>query len=301
MLLAARKIAQDSDRIRVLVTLREEVWRRIAREGAGQRDQVDHFAPLVQRLGSSRQHLAAIIRRRLEEAAKDACEQAAHIYDLFFDGRSARMPLSNEHSSWEDLIVSRSRERPRDAIQLLRALIAKAKARNATKINQHDLDAAMPEFSATRVDYLANESESECAGIKDLVEKLAYIPFDQGSFKASFDVIRQYLHTIPSMGALSILGKALRPNDDDSFLLILQLLFDVGVINARASDVREADGYRHIRPEEAPSLISKARWTELQKLVWEINPAYRDFLIRVQQNDAARSGLASTRRNPRRH
>ncbi|WP_154662542.1 P-loop ATPase, Sll1717 family [Solimonas flava] len=300
VLLAARKIAQDSERIRVLITLREEVWRRINREGAGQRDQADHFAPLVRRLGSSRQHLAAIVSKRLGEAARDAGRDDLNPFEVFFDGKTAYMPLSKEQSSWEDIIVSRSRERPRDAVQLIRSLAVKAKQRSAARINQDDLDAAMPDFSMGRVEYLSNESESECPSIKAIVERLAFIPFDQGSFKASFEILRNYCHSIPSTGAHSIFNRALKPQDDDSFLLLLQLLFDLGVLNARISDVREKDGYRHIKPEESPSLVSKSRWTDLQKIVWEVNPAYRDFLLRVQANDAARQGLATSQRNPRR-
>jgi len=118
------------------------------------------------------------------------------------------------------------------------------------------------------------------------------MPFDQGSFKASFEVIRASLLKIPSAG-VTLFKRRLRPDNDDDFLLLLQFLFDYDILNARMSDIREKDGYRFIRPWDDLTLVSRGRWVDLQQIVWEVNPAFRDYLITVQDDDKARRGLAS--------
>lgn len=293
LILAARDLAGLSERIRVVVTIREEVWRRLGRAGAGQRDQADHFDNLVVRLTPSDDLMEAIVERRLVASANFVgFSDLDDAWPLFFEGAGARAPTSREFSSWSDLVVTRSRNRPRDAVQLLNALACAADGRGADKIEQIDIDAVFPAFSKKRVEFLRNEAEEECPDIKKVVDALALIQFDQGSFKASFEVIRAVLLRVPGAG-VTLFKKKLRPGDDDDFLKLLEFLFDYDIVNARISDGRQKNGYRFIRPSEDQTLISRGRWGDLQKIVWEVNPAFRDYLISVQNDEAATKGLAS--------
>lgn len=292
LILAARDLARLSERLRVVVTIREEVWRRLGRSGAGQRDQADHFENLVIRLTPSSQLMQAIVEQRLiASAAHVGISDFDDPWPLFFEGPGARAPTSLEFSSWSDLIVTRSRNRPRDAVQLLNALAQAAKDRGSNKIEQNDIDNVIPAFSRKRVSFLRNEVEDECPDIERVVDSLAAIDFDQGSFKASFEIMRRALHGIPGAG-VTLLNRRLKPNDDDDFLRLLEFLFDYDILNARVSDERQKDQYRFLRPSEDLTLVSRGRWSDLQKIVWEVNPAFRDHLISVQRDEAAKTGLA---------
>lgn len=293
LILAARDLAQVSERLRVVVTIREEVWRRLSRAGAGQRDQADHFDQLTVRLTPSEKLMHQIVAQRLIASAEYVgLSEFDDAWPFFFEGRGARIPTSKEFSGWGDLVVSRSRNRPRDAVQFLNSLATSAANRGSSKISQDDIDTVVPGFSKKRVEFLRNEAEEECPEVEKVVDSLADVEFDQGSFKASFQNIRAALLKVPSSG-VTLFKRRLRPDNDDDFLVLLQFLFDYDIVNARMSDIREKDGYRFIRPWDDVTLVSRGRWSDLQQIVWEINPAFRDYLITVQGDENARRGLAS--------
>lgn len=52
LMLAARDLAAEITELRVIITLRSEVWERLKRDEAGQRDQTDHFVNLCVELSS---------------------------------------------------------------------------------------------------------------------------------------------------------------------------------------------------------------------------------------------------------
>lgn len=282
-LLAARTLAEKFGSLKIVISLREEVWRRLTRDKAGQRDQTDHFVSLVRDLLPSRQHIEQIVVRRLE-LAKDklGLHGSKSPWEIFFDGASPRMPSSDDRSSWPDLIVQRSRERPRDAIQLVNALARHAQQQHAARITDAQFALVMKKFSAERVGMLSQEVEPECAVAREIVRSVARIDFDRGSFKISPDRLRAHLLKLPSMFSISLFGRTMQPEDDDSAFEMWRFLWDMGVINARARDNTQKDGYRHVYPHNDSGLVAKSRWNEMQTMTWEINPVYRDYLISIQ-------------------
>jgi hypothetical protein len=80
-ILAARSILGECHEIRIIVSLRLEVWLRLKRDDAGQRDQVDHFRGVVYELNPTESHVKAIVIKRLELAKKDA-ESKGLLVDL---------------------------------------------------------------------------------------------------------------------------------------------------------------------------------------------------------------------------
>lgn len=121
LMLAVRRLTEKVPEVKAVVSLRAEVWQRLQVDSAGQRDQTDHFKSLCIMLRSSRGLVENIIDRRLALAA-EALKYRGDPYVPFFKGELARAPFSEDFRSWKDLIVVRSRERPRDAIQLINAL-----------------------------------------------------------------------------------------------------------------------------------------------------------------------------------
>jgi hypothetical protein len=109
LLLACRDLAQISDEIKCIITLRQEVWIRIANDRAGNRDQTDHFSTLIRQLDPSSEELQAIVRRRLNMALKAGnAPNFLDGYTTFFENHRPHMPGSDELTSWEDI----SNQRP---------------------------------------------------------------------------------------------------------------------------------------------------------------------------------------------
>jgi hypothetical protein len=175
-------------------------------------------------------------------------------------------------------------------------LARRANRRGAAKISESDLEIEMREFSKQRVDLLAQETDQECPQIAEVVRWLASMPYDGGSFKATTESVRAHLRVLPSTRSVVLFGRALQPGSDDDAIEMWRFLYEIGVLNARIADRTQKDGFRHVVPGDDPGLVSKSRWNEMQAMVWEVHPAYRDELIRVQAESTAQTGLPPMRR-----
>lgn len=299
-ILAARELTLNNDKIRCVITLRDEVWRALEKEGSGQRDQIDHFRPLVYQVNPSLEHVQSIIEKRLILAAKRAGYETANAnYSLFFEGDMPRMPFSEKRSSWPDLIRSRSRERPRDAVQLVDMMVKVALKDDAKKIDDDILSAVMPIYSKERAELVAGEYEAECPQMIHIIRSLHKLEYKHGSFLADTEAVREHLVKMQSGFTVTINGVVLKPTREEDILSLWSLLFQAGVFYPRVSDARQKEGYRFVFPHEEPGLVTKARWNDLQQSLWEIHPAFRDFLIAEQTEQNARFGLASKPTRPK--
>ena len=284
-LLAARSVSQQCPNLRCIVTLRTEVWLRLQRDDAGQRDQVDHFRSLALQLNPGEDDVGKIIERRLRLAADEMEINSANVFEPFFDGASVAIPTSSETRSWKDFIVKRSRERPRDAVQLIALLLKAARKGNSEKVNNHHVATTMVQYSEERVDDLRREMDDECKQIKEIIRSFAGIAYDSGPFTLSADSMLKHLRGLPSRFGITLLGTLLKPGDEDCTFRLWKFLFDAGFMGARRDDSTKAKGFTHIGPRDDLDLIAKPRWNDIQKYKWEINPAYRDFLIAVKKHD----------------
>ena len=120
LLLAVRRLTGECNAVRSIVTLRSSVWTRLTSESQGQRDQTDHIRGLVVPLLADDSLMQGIIRKRLESAAKDAGKQRVDPYTVFFNGPTMTLPSSDDRRTWDSFISKSARERPRDAIQLIK-------------------------------------------------------------------------------------------------------------------------------------------------------------------------------------
>jgi hypothetical protein len=286
-LLATRTILDDCDGIRMIITLRREVWTRLQRDEAGQRDQVDHFRGLVHHLNPTEDHVKAILLRRLELAKHvlienhllNKLDQFSDEFAPFFEGSGVLLPYTNIHTSWCDLIVKRSRERPRDAIQLVAHLAKWADKSGRQKISENEVPFCLKIYSEERADDIKREADAECPQIKEIIRSFAKIEYTEGSFKANADQIQKHLLLLPNRFGIQLFGQSLNGGRHDHALLLWKYLFDIGFFGARSDDSSQPRGFDHTVAFESLDLISKERWNDMQKFIWEINPAYRDFLI----------------------
>ncbi|MCF7964243.1 MAG: hypothetical protein K9L79_01750 [Methylobacter tundripaludum] len=285
-LLAARSINERCNNIKFIITIRDEVWRRLMRDEAGQRDQVDHFRNLSKKIVMNEANLKEVIKRRLEKSHEEL-GIAPHItaYNLFFDTNHVRIPTANEeYRYWDDFIVKRSRERPRDSIQLIFKLCDKAISLNESKIMAGDVDQVMSVYSEERVDDLKRECDQECPQIKEIIRAFHEIEYDAGSFTLQPQTTADFLNSLSSRFSIKLFSKTLTNGNRDDVFLLWRYLHEIGFLNARVSDQREKHGFRHISSDEDPELVSPARWNEMQSILWEIHPAYRDYLIKITKD-----------------
>lgn len=292
-LLASRSINEYCPNIKFIISIRDEVWRRLKRDGAGQRDQVDHFRNLAKRISMSEENLKEVITKRLVKAY-EKLGKSPNIkpYELFFDTDHIRIPTADtEYRYWDDFIVTRSRERPRDSIQLIFKLCDKAMLSKQDKIQAVDVSNVMPIYSEERVDDLKRECDQECPQIKEVIRSFHNINFDGGAFSLHPQSTADFLNSLPSRFSVNLFSKPLTHSNSDDIFSLWRYLHEIGFLNARVSDSREKYGYRHITSEEDPELISPARWNEMQSILWEIHPAYRDYLIKVSKDKSFSFGL----------
>lgn len=250
-----------------------------------------HIAPKQQEIGE-------IFEERLKLAAKIIDLPAADIYNLFFEKEVAQIPGTTEVRPWREFIVRRSRERPRDALQLLWALAKSALDRESKNISDGDLAAVMPPFSAARVTYLTQEVGGEANFIEQVMNFLAKANYDAGTYASTAENLRKILKTFPSSMSAQLYSRSLKPDDDYDAIALWKFLFENSVLNARISDSTAKREFAHVSPRERPQLVSAGNWNEMQGMIWEINPAYIDYMNTIRRKHELSTGLAIKR--PRR-
>lgn len=290
LILAIRELASDIQELRCLISLREEVWERLKREASGQRDQTDHFTNLVIGLSCDHEHIQQIVETRLKLAAED-CGAKAELYNAFFLGASARPPNSNAPRSWIDLILVRSRQRPRDAIQMVSQLAEYADKKSIARIDEATFQAVVPRFSEDRARLFGQEFEAECPRAEDILRTFSEVTYTDGGYRLTAEQMMGHLKGIASRFGVTLYGRTLKPGNEADTFDLWRFLYIANVVNARVSDENERDSFRHLRSEEDSFLVSKPRWNEMQKMLWEVNPAFRDYLDTRARSQSAMVGL----------
>jgi len=291
LLLAVRKLCSDIQEVKAVISIRTEVWERLKVDTAGQRDQTDHFNSLRVVLKSDRKHVANIVERRLSLAAA-ALGSSSGFYQPFFDGIDARAPFSEDRRSWRDLIVVRSRERPRDAIQLVNQLARRAAADKKDIIDEDTFHSVMPVYSERIAKDFAKEVSLECSVALEVLRTFATVGFEGGAFTFTPEQAFGHFKSVLTRFSVDLYGITLSQTHERDIFELWRFFYLSGVVNARVSDTSEKDGYRHLDPEQDPSLVSKARWNDVQKILWEINTVFRDYLITVGTQESLSNGLA---------
>lgn len=279
LLLALRKLSEQLENLSIIVTLRSEIWLRLQRDERGQRDQIDHFRPLIVDLAAGDELLSRILRRRFDLAVTDVRESPTGEtpYKIFFSSPELTLPKSDERRPWATFILKSARDRPRDIIQLVSRLAMSAKKNRRDVIQSSDAEEAMHGYSEECLRDLAMEVGRDCPVFEEVVRTFADLPFD-----LPFDRLKKHIATIPSRFSVSVRGATLQPDSNSDLLRLLAVLWESGFINPRVIDERRAKSFRHILYRDDPNLVSPARWNELQTTTWEVHPAFRTWLLDVQ-------------------
>jgi hypothetical protein len=283
LILAVRRLALECPNVRPIITLRSSVWARLTSESAGQRDQTDHVRGFVVSLQATDDLMINIVERRLLRASMDAGASRTDLYGNFFENFQMNLPTSDERRSWPSFLTKSARERPRDALQLLKSMIDVATSQKHGKIGSAEAAKAMVTYSGERVDDVANEFSLDCAAIRSVMDS-----FSDCDFQLSFEGVRDHLKRVPSITSLTIRSKLLHPERDEDAITILGLLHETGFINARVNDSTQSRGFRHITFADDPNFVRFSNWNNLQGAFWEIHPAFRSYLMGIKAARLAR-------------
>jgi hypothetical protein len=294
LILAVRRLIGDCPAIRPIVSMRSSVWARLTSESVGQRDQTDHMRGYVIPLMASDQLMESIIRKRLLRAAADARQSGVDPYSVFFTGDTMTLPTSDDRRSWQSFITKSARERPRDAIQLIKSMIDAATSASHLKIGSDDAGKAMIIYSSERVDDVVNEYSIDCRSVREIIDS-----FSDCDFECNFEQMRKHLRVVPSIASINIRGTVMRPDHDESAIAILGLMHEAGVVNARISDATMPRGFRHINFHDDANFVKMSNWNDMQAATWEVHPAFRTYLIGIRRSRSNRllnpNGPASKR------
>lgn len=283
LILAIRRLVGECPAIRPIVTLRTGVWTRLTTESQGQRDQTDHLRGYVVPLKADEALVEGIVRKRLERAAADMDRKGVDPYSVFFSSQFMTLPNSDERRSWDSFITKSSRDRPRDAIQLIKNMIDCASERNALQIGSAEAGLSMKVYSSERVDDVANEFSLDCKNIREIIGT-----FSEIEFEVNFETLRAHLNTIPSIGTTTIRSVVMKPQVDQDAITILALLHESGFVNPRLADTTKPRGFRHLLYRDDPNFAKFANWNGMQAATWEVHPAFRTYLMGIRDAKAAR-------------
>ena len=280
-ILAFKILAERLPNIRTIVTLRNEIWRRIQNGRQNARDQVDHIRSMVRTLLPTTAEMKKILKRRLTYCKNLLPKSSSkNCYSPFFEGSDCKVPSSNERRLWEDYLVTASRERPRDTVQLVQHLVTHAIQSEHNAINDNDVEQTALQYSQERFDDLINENADLCPQLETVIRAFSSI-----SFQSSANDIKDFLLGIPGRGAITIAGKALQSGNMEDMFRLWRILFEIEFLTPRTKDNTQRKGYSHIRPSSDSTLVSAQRWNDMQKFIWEVHPCYRSFLIHIDNQN----------------
>jgi hypothetical protein len=283
LILAMRRMVGECPAIRPIITFRTGVWTRLTTESQGQRDQTDHLRGYVISLKAEQALIEGIVRKRLERAAADLNRKGVDPYAVFFSSSFMTLPNSDERRSWDSFITKSSRDRPRDAIQLLKNMVDCASARGNLQIGSAEAGLAMKVYSSERVDDIANEFSLDCKNIREIINT-----FSETNFEVDFETLRAHLLTVPSIGTTTVRAIVMKPQVDQDAITILALLHEAGLINPRFADVTKPRGFRHQLYRDDPNFVRFENWNGMQAVSWEVHPAFRTYLMGIRDAKSTR-------------
>jgi len=288
MLHALRDMASRVPQLKVVATLRSEVWTRL-RDPVGNRETLDHFHGCVLHLRGSEELLDRIVQRRILKAAEKASRGPVRDpWGLFFEGSEVHIPGAgpSQTRGWRSFLVTNSRERARDLVQFVSALLQTARSRlvdtppaaaPVARITSADVARTLPPFSKTRLEDLTTEVARECPQFFGVAESFCSL-----AFELKYEELRQHLSRLPSRFSIQVRGKSLRPDSHEAAEQLHALLFEAGFINARVADPSQPKGYRHVGFADRPELTDPAHVNEARAARWDVHPVFRSHLLQIK-------------------
>lgn len=268
---AAIELSEDIDNLKCVISVRSDIWHlmtKVHRHGTERRDKLGN----IQELKFSEDEIKSIFNRRIELAAKDA--NSSKGITTFFQQNNITLPgISGEKRYWDQWVAKVSRNKPRDLVKLVQALIAATKKDKSELIGDKQAHAILVEYGNERVENIVDEYAGICPQIKEIIEDLV------GKQTYSFNEIMEILLAAPSRRAVQIDGIAMR-SENDFAIQLLRLLHMACFINPR---LENQDEYVHLNYNDYPDLIDLSKLNDLQKYKWQVHPTFYSYLDDVKK------------------
>jgi len=268
---AAIELSEDIENLKCVVSIRSDIWHlmtKVHKHGTERRDKLGN----IHELRFSEDEMRDIFLRRIELATKDAKSKLG--IKTFFQDDNITLPgSSGAKRSWTHWVAKVSRNKPRDMVKLVQALLQAAKTDKAAKIGDTHAHSILVAYGKERIENIVDEYGSICPQIEKIIDDLT----DKNTY--SFSEIVEILKTAPSRRAVQIDGIAMRP-DNDFAIQLLRLLHMACFINPRI-DVN--DEYQHLNYGDNQNLVDLAEFNELQKYSWQIHPTFHSYTANARQ------------------
>ena len=264
--------------IRSIITLRTEVWRNVINDSNGNRDQIDHIRPMIRNINPNDDDIRKILQKRILHCVDDRMDIKS-AYQEFFEGERCKLPRSNQNRTWEDFLVTSSRERPRDTVQLVQHLANKAKKAKKDKIGNDEVESTASAYSQERFSDIVAENKDICSQIETIIR--SFVDLD---FELDAKAVLAHLKKVPSYTSIKIQKRIMQPDNQEDALRIWHLLYNIEFLTPRIVDNTRTSLCRYIRPSEDTTLVSWSRWNDMQRYVWDVHPCYRVFLMDEHDN-----------------
>jgi hypothetical protein len=289
-LLAIRKISENFNNCKCVVSIRNEIWTEISGRDTELNDQVDHFGRLVTKISNSEDDIKKIIEKRLRYVAFVEEIGTNNVESKFFENNTTHLPNTSDRRPWLQFISKSGRLRARDSIILLAELAKRSRESQFQKIAESIVEDASLHHSEEIINLACAELEDECPKLRSLIE--TFKCSDQWIFE--FDVFMKHLNnTLGGFGSggLVINKKQIHQNNDDDLITYLKFIHEIGFANPLVPDDRESKKYRHILFSENESFVRLAN-SDLPRCAWEIHPVYRSYIQKIRSDENARSKIS---------
>lgn len=286
-ILAAQKIAEDVKNAKVIVSLRSEIWRRLVFDNHGARDQIDHFRPMKISLSPSLSEMRKILDKRIAVCFNniDDGKKYETPWEAFFRGKECKLPSSKARRLWRDYIVTNSRCRPRDIVQLVNSLCTSALDNGKSLIDDRDIENTALKYSQERMSDIINENENIFPQIETILLSFYKVPFELTAVE-----LKEHLQSCKTACRMQLNKRIITNNTEDEDEFVIWRLFrNIEFIYPKIQKiVKGEERYEHISPDDDINLVSQARWNDMNKYTWCVHPCYRSHLIEEKKKNDSR-------------
>lgn len=262
---AAIELSEDIESLRCVVSVRSDIWHlmtKVHRHGTERRDKLGN----IQELRFSEDEIKGIFLKRIELAAQAAGSAVG--LTTFFQATDVTLPgTTGAKRNWAQWVAKTSRNKPRDMVKMVQALITQAKRDQSPRIGDAQAHAILVNYGSERVGNIVDEYGGICPQIIDVIDDLT----EQNTY--AFSDLLDILLKAPAKRAIQIDGVPLQQNNS-SAIQLLRILHMACFINPRMD---AGDEYTHYNYSDFPNLVDLAKLNDLQRYTWQIHPTFHSF------------------------
>ena len=267
---AAFDISSKLDCVHCIVSVRNDVWHTMKskRIGSDRRDKIS----TVLDLNCTDIDIDNIIKKRFNLATRDSGVKEKKDIEIFFKEPEIELPgKAGIKRNWFSWFVKQSRNRPRDAVQLVSKILECAYQKNRNTITTDIAQSILIDFSKSRLENAASEYYNICNAVEFIVKKI-------DKTRYTYNEAIEFFKKIPSMRSISYEGNIIQPSNNDDAIKLLHVLHMANIMNPRYKDENASDGYGHFLYSGNEDLVTPENAGILSQYVFEVHPVFHSLI-----------------------